>query len=78
MAKVSWPMTRATYSEYLRIFNDLVTSAKAADTLKHEFAREELQSLPGYPQGIHPDLDRVVPVIEDATSRIVTFGSTIQ
>ena len=75
MAKVSWPMTKATYREYLRIYNDLATSAKDADTLKHEFAREELQALPGFPQGIHPDLDRVVPVVDDIATRIVTFGS---
>ena len=75
MAKVSWHMTSDTYQEYRRIFNDLVTSAKEADTLKHEFAREELQALPGFPQGIHPDLDRVVPVVDDVSTRIVTFGS---
>ena len=78
MADIYWHMTSQTKKEYERIFKDLAKSARAGDALMHEHAKDELQALPGYPPNIHLDLDRVVPVVDDQSSRIVSFGSTIQ
>ena len=75
MADISWHMTSETYAEYQEVFGELVSTAKAGNTIGHEFAKDKLRSLPGYPNNIHQDLDRVVPVVDDTTSRIVSVGS---
>ena len=75
MAKINWPMTTDTYKDYLSIMDEVFTSGQSGDTLKHEFAKDRLRALPGYPSNINPDLDVVVPVIDDQSKRIVTVGS---
>jgi hypothetical protein len=70
-------MTSATYEDYVRILNDAFEAAQNDNTLLYEAAKEELRALPGFPNNIHPDLDVVVPVIDDTTTRITTFGSTV-
>ena len=77
MSKVFWHMTTETYHEYVRILNEAFEAAKVENTLLYEQAKEELRALPGFPHNIHPDLDTVVPGIDDTSGRITTFGSTV-
>ena len=75
MAKVFWHMTSATKARYDACFEELAESAKEGDMLRHNQAKDTLRSLPGFPMGIHADLDVVEPIVDDVSTKIVTIGS---
>jgi hypothetical protein len=76
MAKIIWHMTTETYSEYVRLLNDMALAAKDADKLRYQETLDAFKALPNFPVGIHTDLDRIVPKVDDTSTRIVTLGST--
>ena len=75
MARILWHMTSETHEEYTRLLYEMASAAKESDKLRYQQALEAFKALPNFPPGIHPDLDRVVPKIDDQSSRIVTVGS---
>ena len=74
--RVPWPMTSQTYHTYLELLEEMAQAAQASDQLKYEQAKDQFRALPGMPQGLNPDLDLAVPVIQDTNTRIITVGST--
>ena len=75
MARVLWHMTTATHKQYTKLLNEMALAAKEADKLRYQQAHDAFRSLPGFPMGIHEELDRVVPKIDNQSSRIVNVGS---
>jgi hypothetical protein len=69
-------MTTQIYQRYSDLILAMANAAKDDDQLAYEEAKDQFRALPGFPQGIHPDLDRVVPQIVDASNTIITLGST--
>jgi len=75
---IHWHMTPDTYRDYQQICQELIDSAEAGDAIRHEFAKDRLRALPGFPSNMNEDHDRAVPVLtSNPTNRIVTIGSTL-
>ena len=67
-------MTSETYHRYQALLDAMARAAQASDQLAYEQARDQFRALPGMPQGIHQDLDLVVPVIQDTGHTIISIG----
>lgn len=74
MATVHWKMTTHTYNRYVELSREMMAASKDNDTMRFEAAKDAFRALPGFPAGLHPDLDQVVPVIDDKIHRILSIG----
>jgi hypothetical protein len=63
MANIVWRMTEDTYKDYINILHQMMEAAQTYNQLRYEELKDRFRSLPGFPQGIDPDEDRVVPEI---------------
>lgn len=65
MAKVPWKMDLQTYEDYLNILEELEYLDPDFDYEAYMELREQLQRLDNFPLNYDPDVDVVVPVVNE-------------